>query len=431
MKALWLTSGYKLLKQNGRTDTYNGGGWVSSLQRLLEADGNIELGIAYITNNEEKIERFGNTTYYPIKGKKLSRLQKIGKYYGGYKKHEDSDYVMELQVVINNFKPDVIHLFGLENSLATIIGNTSVPLVVHFQGLLGPIDNAFFPQAINKWSFLFPITKREWLARNGYIFAKNSMHERSKREVELFSKLKYCMGRTQWDCQLATLLASTARYYHVDEVLRESFYVHKGEWEYKPSETLVISSTLSDTIYKGLDFILKTASLLKQHTDIKFEWNVVGIGEDAMLVRFFERALHLKSANLNINYLGVLDETALCNVLLNSSVYVHPSYIDNSPNSVCEAQMLGLPLMGTYVGGVPTLIDNGRTGILVPSNAPYELAWHIMQIATEPQPYLRMAKEGCKCAIARHDKKKILQDLRETYQDVAHVGTKLLKENTK
>ena len=57
MKVLWLTSEYKLLKQRDKTDSYNGGGWVSSLQRLVEDEASIELGIAYLTNNAEKTER--------------------------------------------------------------------------------------------------------------------------------------------------------------------------------------------------------------------------------------------------------------------------------------------------------------------------------------------------------------------------------------
>lgn len=420
MKALWLTSGYKLLKQIDKTDSYNGGGWVSSLQRLVENDNNIELGIAYITNNDERIEKIGNTTYYPIRSKNLSWIQKIGKYYGGYKKNKYTDYVDEIQMVISCFNPDIIHLFGLENCMSSIMGKSNVPIVVHLQGLLGPCDNAFFPQEINKCSFLFPITKREWIARNGYIYAKNNIHIRGIYETELFSKMTYCMGRTQWDYQVTKLLAPKANYYHVDEVLRESFYAHKGQWQYHKNEVITISATLSDTMYKGLDLILKTARLLMQHTKVHFTWNIIGISEKSMLVRFFEHSLHLKSNNLNINYCGVMDEEALCNMLLNSDVYVHPSYIDNSPNSVCEAQMLGLPIIGTYVGGVPTLVENGQTGTLIPANAPYELAWHILQLSIDPQQYLQMAEAGNKQAIERHNKEKILHELIETYQKVVY-----------
>ena len=393
---------------------------MSSLQRLIEDVQSIELGIAYVTDKVEIIEKIGNTTYYPIRHKKTSQLEKICKYYG-YKKHNTSHYVAELQTILNDFKPDIIHLFGLENSMASILANSNVPVVVHIQGLLGPYDNAFFPQGINNWSFLFPITKREWILRNGYVFAKKDIHRRGIQEAEVFSKLKYCMGRTHWDCHVVSLLAPAARYYHVNEVLRESFYAHKDQWKHSNGDTLVITSTLSDTMYKGLDLILKTARMLKQHTAIRFVWNVVGIGESAMLVRFFERSLHLKSCKLNIKYLGVMDEEELCNILLTSGVYVHTSYIDNSPNSLCEAQMLGLPVIGTYVGGVPTLIEDGITGTLVPANAPYELAWHILQLATKPQTYLQMAEVGSRRAKERHDKEKILHNLIETYQSVVSI----------
>ena len=60
--------------------------------------------------------------------------------------------------------------------------------------------------------------------------------------------------------------------------------------------------------------------------------------------------------------------------LLHSTVYVHPSYIDNSPNSVCEAQILGCTCISTDVGGTSSIVEEGKTGFLVPSNDPYKLA---------------------------------------------------------
>lgn len=71
----------------------------------------------------------------------------------------------------------------MENQLATILGKTKIPIVVHLQGLLAPYDNAFFPVDFNKNSFIWPFSKNEWLIRNGYIFAKNiSMSEAIESE---------------------------------------------------------------------------------------------------------------------------------------------------------------------------------------------------------------------------------------------------------
>lgn len=82
----------------------------------------------------------------------------------------------------------------------------------------------------------------------------------------------------------------------------------------------------------------------------------------------------LKFADNSIEFLGILSEDELKNTLLSSDIYVHTAYIDNSPNALCEAMILGLPCIASYVGGISSLMKNGESGILVPVNEPYYLA---------------------------------------------------------
>lgn len=69
-----------------------------------------------------------------------------------------------------------------------------------------------------------------------------------------------------------------------------------------------------------------------------------------------------------------MNSDKLVELLLESDLYVHTAYIDNSPNAICEAQYLGMPIIATYVGGVPSLIEQGKDGVLIPANDPFMLA---------------------------------------------------------
>ncbi|MBO4641854.1 MAG: glycosyltransferase [Bacteroidaceae bacterium] len=423
-KVLWLIANYNVQKDSVVKGNYNGEGWVSSLLQIVQSSNVVDLGVAYITHSiQEKESVRDGAFYFPIYEKPKTSLQKLRKYYGGYKRKAINDLNVQLLSVINKFQPDVIHLFGLENPMATILGRGCVPVVVHMQGLLGPIDNAFFPQGFNNSSFLWPITKREWLIRNGYIFAQKDIHVRGEREKELFANMKYCMGRTEWDKQVSRLMAPNSIYFHVDEVLRTTFYENAGKWKKLQKSTFIITSTISETIYKGLDVILKTAHLLKNETNLNFLWQVVGINDSSDFVRFFEKKSGIRSADVHLNYLGVQDERSLCQILLSSNVYVHPSYIDNSSNSVCEAQMLGVPVIGTYVGGIPSLIRHMESGILVPANAPFELAEWIKQLSENEDICNSLSKNGFQAATIRHDKKKILNDLISAYKSTIFINS--------
>lgn len=422
MRILWLSANQGLFFSKNQAEIgYNGGGWITSLQKLLISTNENKLALAYISHKPLAKEEQNNTIYYPIYEVPANALQKIKMYYGGYKKYNSQKYLKQIKEIIQDFHPDIIHLFGMENSMATILGNTTVPVVVHLQGLLGPCDNAFFPVGFNNFSLLFPFSIREWLLRNGYIFAKNSIHIKGKRELSLFKKVEYAMGRTEWDYQVSQLLAPQSKYFHVDEVLREPFYEHAGKWIYqKPDNELRIISTLSNTVYKGLDTVLKTAQILKNQSKMPFRWQIIGLKPNDAIIHFFENKLKIKSNRVNVEYAGILDAPELCERILNSHIFVHPSYIDNSPNSICEAQLLGIPVIGTYVGGIPSLIKNKETGLLIPANDPFQLACILNKYILEKGNMLQLGKQGYMQACQRHDKSKILKDLIDTYKQIIH-----------
>ena len=55
-------------------------------------------------------------------------------------------------------------------------------------------------------------------------------------------------------------------------------------------------------------------------------------------------------------FLGSLSESEMCKRYLKSNVFVCPSAIENSPNSLGEAQALGMPYLTAYVGGAPDMV---------------------------------------------------------------------------
>jgi len=418
MKVLWLSPTPGLLHESEGTGGYGGSGWVGALQHLfLSANTGNTLGIVFPSEVASKPTIQDEVHYYPILKNSKSRIGKIFHYYGGYKQIDYNEYAEDIQGVIKEFNPDVIHLFGIENPFATILGNTDKPVVVHLQGLLGPYDNAFFPVGANSNSFSWPPTIREWVWRNGYQFAKKELHTLALREAELIKRVRFFMGRTSFDFQVSQLLSPSSRYYKVNEALRPSFYQNAGQWRCSNNK-FIITSTISGTVYKGLDLILKTAALLKKETTIDFEWHVIGIGEASSLVPFFEHFLSIKSRDVNVKYKGVLTAEQITDHNLASSLYVHPSYIDNSPNSICEAQLLGMPVIATNVGGVSSLIDHKNNGILVPANAPYELAYWIKELHENIRLALSIGRNATETALVRHNKDSIIHDLFAAYNSI-------------
>ena len=67
----------------------------------------------------------------------------------------------------------------------------------------------------------------------------------------------------------------------------------------------------------------------------------------------------------------------------NLDVFVIPSRLDALPRAVIEATIVGTPVIGTAVGGIPEILDQGKGGMLVPPEDPMALADAIEALATK------------------------------------------------
>lgn len=405
MRILWFSVTPSLF--NPRSNGHNGGGWIASLEQIVRKEKSIELGVAFhFPDNGFKYENDG-VCYYPIAPKKKSFIDKF------ISRKEEIENTARYLKIIEDFRPDVIHIFGSENDFGLIYAHTQIPVVIHIQGCMPPYHNALFPVGLSKWDFIFG----KGLSLN-YRFiglrSDGAFRKAAEREIRIIQNCKYFMGRTEWDKRLIDLFNPQATYFHCEEALRDSFIQGTAKWEYPTSDKKIITSVISRPWYKGCDLILKTAALLKRFTDIDFEWRVYGIPE----MRFYEAKYKIKAKDVNVKVMGTASKEELVEALCKTNCYVHTSYIDNSPNSLCEAQILGVPILATHVGGISSLIDDGCSGILFPANAPYTAASLIKQLTSDRELAERLSSNAIEKATKRHNPNNIKESLLNIYRDI-------------
>ena len=391
MKVLWFSVTPSLF--HSYSNSHNGGGWIASLERIVRQVQEVELGIAFNFAAEGFVYEQDGVKYYPISHESLETYKQI----------------------IDDFKPDLIQIFGSENDFGRICDTTEVPVVIHMQGCLPPYHNALLPVGMSKTDF---ILQKGLSLRYRYIGlrSESAFRKRAKRELQTIGKCRYFMGRTDWDHRLIDLFNPSATYFHCEEALRQSFIDGEEVWTGNEDGTKRVVSIISRPWYKGCDLILKTANLLTKYTDIDFEWQVYGIPE----MHFYEHKYGINASNVHIKVMGTATEEELLKALCGSSCYVHSSYIDNSPNSLCEAQILGVPVLATHVGGISSLVKDGESGILFPANDPYTLASLIKQLCQDKEKADTLSKGARKQALLRHDPERIKQRLIQIYRHIIH-----------
>lgn len=407
IKVLWfsLTSScYSGTKTNG----YNGGGWISSLEKELTKCDNIQLGVAFMSRTSKGKEIQHGVTYYPMTYPKKTLGEKW-KYFFNYSVEDEyKPYIARFKSVVDDFCPDVIHIFGSESLFGFVKLITNTPCVLHIQGILNPYKNAFFPPSVSKESYMTrSLSPRKILqSYREMITWRNSC----LRERALIKIIDNYIGRTKWDEIITRTINPHARYFYGSEILRPSFY---SEAQHKFPEQMTIISTSSGTLYKGLDLILKTAQILKLFHHCEFKWIVFGNTEN---LHYIEKMTGIAHEDVNVDMAGIGTEEDIYNALVNATAFAHPSYIDNSPNAVCEAQLVGCPVVATDVGGIKSLIVDGETGFLVPANDPYQMAWRLKLLFKNRSLAQAISQKGKNQAKERHNKEKIVNELINVYK---------------
>lgn len=420
MKVLWFSNTPSLYDQ--KAHHYHGGGWIASLEQLMAGRNDIELAIAFFhPHDKQKVVR-GSTTYYPIHrpaGKRRPLRQLINNWRGQL---ADANYSKQFLDIINDFKPDIIQVFGSEGPFGEIQALTKRPVVIHLQGLINPCLNTYFPAGCSGLEFVAnPAFFMNTLKGSSPLHARRLFSQQAQREKRILQNTRYVMGRTHWDEMIAKLYNPDVAYFHVDEVLRGLFYEQPPSTA-NATNTLRIVSTLSPTVYKGIDVVLRTAKQLQQLARTEFGWKVAGIDSADPLLRHFEKKEGIDHRSVGIECLGKQSPEDLVTLLTNADVFVHPSYIDNSPNSVCEAQMLGLPVVACDVGGLSTLVKHEHTGILVPSNGVFELTHYLKLLANNAPMRTTLGENARKAAMQRHDKEAITQSLVAAYNNIVSMN---------
>lgn len=415
MRILWITAtagNYQSPHSCG--GGYNGGGWISSMQNELAKRDDIKLGIAFCRNGEPaKVEQDG-VVYYPIPHHTKSKKDKILDLFKLNDATRDEVlwpyYEHKFIEVIEDFKPDVIHIFGSElyhGLAARVAGN--IPMVLHIQGLLSLSIYILLPPGFSRREYIMSGKglKGKFHHLQYLAYWKRSAY----REKAILNAVPYVIGRTDWDRQAMVVLNPKAKYYYGGEILRDVFYEAR---ERQFPNVPTITTTISFPTYKGYDVILKVAYILKNELHLKFQWNVYG----NINPEFIEKHLGLRHQDLNINLCGVASAETLCDALLSSTMYFHSSYIENSPNSVGEAQMVGVPVVASRVGGTDSMVEHGKTGFLYPVTDPYMAAYYIKRLIDNKEENMAIGKKAREIALVRHDKKQIVKELLDVYEQI-------------
>jgi glycosyltransferase involved in cell wall biosynthesis len=118
---------------------------------------------------------------------------------------------------------------------------------------------------------------------------------------------------------------------------------------------------------------------------------VAGSGPQAAELQAMAAELGVAEA---VTFTGRVDRDEMARLLRSCTVALNPSLVDNMPNSLLEALASGVPVVSTHVGGVPFMVTDGRTALLVPPKDPPAMAAAVQRLISEPALAADLAAAG-------------------------------------
>lgn len=394
-----------------------GVGWLNELSRQL-AEINT-LGLVFpISENMGYMEGYCSSIYYyaiPLNENAVK---------------PQSGKTIYFEKIIRDFQPDVIHIWGTEylHTYLAVMASKNIGMlekvVISIQGLVSVYARHFYGH-IEGEKIRIPTVKdlyyKSSLERQRKNFILRGKYE--KKSIEI---VRHVIGRTDWDNACTSQINDEVQYHFCNETLRNSFY--QNQWNLETCEKYSLFVSQCHYPLKGFHHALEALSILikkypnahlyttgRDLTKKNFEDELFDGGYDRH-IRAKIRKLHLEG---NVTFLGTLNENDMCKQFCKSHVFISASSIENSPNSVGEAMLLGVPVVASDVGGVKNLLVHEQEGFVYQSDAPYMLAYYISKIFDDDELAEKFSINGRKHAKQLYDKEKNLQQIMDIYKKIS------------
>jgi len=380
------------------------GGWLVNASKNLSNQNDLNLSIAFPKSGQCSVGKWEGKkndfySFPPVNSRNTASIT-------------DNEHLEE---ILYHSKPDIVHIFGTEYAhtlaMVNICRKKNIKTVISIQGLVSVIAKHYMahlpPKIQNR------VTLRDFLKRDNLKQQQMKFIERGKFEIESIQKVNHVIGRTTWDRACTTQINPDIQYHFCNETLREEFYKHT--WHIDKCEKNSIFVSQGSYPIKGLHIMIEALPLILKkypktrlyiggtniikYTTLKEKIKISSYG------KYIKEIIKKNNLQNNVVFTGILDEKQMCERYMNSNVFVCPSSIENSPNSLGEAMILGVPSVASDVGGVADLLEHRDGGFVYQSDAPYMLAHYVNEIFSNKDLALTFSGNAINRALKTHNRK--------------------------
>ena len=412
MKLLWLCNMVPGAVKKAITGKEGNGLWVDHVLTDLRRQDDLEIRI-FCPYQKEKEGNLDNWCSYRTFRNKLPYQ---------YLPELEARFCKELE----EFQPDVIHCWGVEYAHSLAMAKAAEKtgflhrMAVSIQGLCCYIEKHYcegIPYDVQRNT-----TSRDFLRRDNILQQQQKFQLRGELEKQTLSMVSHVIGRTHWDRGCTETINPDAQYHICNETLRTPFY--QGVWSYDDCRKHRVFAPSCAYPVKGFHYLLDAfAEIVKRYPDATLavpgkSYLKTNCLRQNSYQKYLAKLTRQYGLEDKIEFLGSLNAEGMKQQMLQSHVFVMPSTIENSPNALGEAMILGVPCVAADVGGVTTLMTHKEEGFVYQSTASYMLAYFMKTIFSMEENADILGISARNHALKTHDPETNLRDLLNIYHEI-------------
>lgn len=328
--------------------------------------------------------------------------------------------------ILSQFNPDIIHIHGTEypHTLQVKRLSGSIPCVASIQGLVS-VYARYALGGLTKRDIIKSLTLKDIIKHSSPYDIQKGFINNGKAEIQLIKELDYIIGRTSWDYAHAKAINPQITYFKCNECIRDEFY--NGNWQYSNVSAHTIFCSNANVPLKGIHQVIKAMTIVRHwYPDIKLRLagkQILGKLTLRNKLRlsgydnYLRRLIAQNDLTTNVEFLGRLSAHQMKEEFLKANAFILPSSIENSSNTLAEAQLLGVPIIASQVGGNKDMLPYPLDKYMYRFEEIEMLAQKIVELFdnSDWEEYNTIAKQ---IAAVRHDCHQISSDMLAIYNNI-------------
>jgi glycosyltransferase involved in cell wall biosynthesis len=408
IKVLWLSNKF-LSSTNDKTT----GSWLGAMAEGLINAGQVELAnisrgmVAKVTRQD-----FGEIRQWIVPVSSKFSPNSI---------FSTKSVVEEIGNIINKNSPDLIHIWGTEDVWGLLTARKFIqkPVLLEMQGMKGAISRVFHG-GLTLREQLACIGIKELIKRSTILHERKSYKKWGLVDEEIISGHRYITVQTDWMEAQVKAINSKCKIFRNDLLLRNIFY-EVLPWQCSSNNTIFCCAAYPSP-FKGLHVVIRAIAILKKHlpnVQLRIAGGLqrAGIRQDGYIAWLNSEVKRLQ-LDSNVKWLGPISATQMVDEIKASAVMVLPSFIENCSNLMQEGMMIGVPMVVSYAGGLPSLARDEESVLFFPPGDELMCAHQVKRMLMDRSLAERISHRARDIALERNDYKKVTQNQIEIYHQV-------------